>query len=85
MSVKFSEKDIIRKCIKERQWTQQDLAEAMGYSSQGSVGQMLSRPSMRVDTLVKVLDILGYDLIVKDRGEITKPTEWTVGGHSNDT
>ena len=61
-------KDIIRRCMKAKGVTQEELAKLMGYSSQSGVTGILNRhKSMRVSNLVYMLNILGYEIIVADK------------------
>lgn len=57
--------------------TQKALAEAMGLKSAQAVGNILYREnSVRVSSFVKMLDIMGYEVIV--RKKIGETEEWKV-------
>ena len=57
--------------------TQKELAEAMGLKSAQAVGNILYREnSVRVSSFVKMLDIMGYEVIV--RKKIGESDEWKV-------
>lgn len=55
--------------IKERSGiSQKKLAEKMGLNSQQAVYNMLNaKNGMRVDNFVKMMAVLGYDVIVRNR------------------
>lgn len=73
----MDDKDIIRAAIADRGTTQKEVAEKMGKENQQYIGNMLMRKtSMRVDNFVKVLNAMGYDVVVKPN--IGKGKEWTV-------
>lgn len=65
----MTEKEIVKEAMKVRGYTQAMLAEKLNYKAQGCVADRLSSrgASMKIDTLLKMLDVLGYDLIIKDR------------------
>lgn len=56
--------------------TQANLAAKMGYKTQSGVGNALSRENgMRVDVFVKMMNAMGYDVVVrrgKDEMTITE-------------
>lgn len=56
--------------------TQSTLADKMGYKTQSGVGNALSRENgMRVDVFVKMMNAMGYDVVVrrgKDEMTITE-------------
>ena len=74
----MNEKDIIKEALKSRNITQKMLAEQAGYKRQSSYTSLMSGKSMRVDNFVKLLDALGYDLIVKDRNGSNRENVWKV-------
>lgn len=65
----MNEKEIVKVIMKERKIGQIEMAKEMGYAGQGTVSRVLSgaTSTMTVATLTKMLDILGCDLVVKDR------------------
>ena len=56
---------LVKQIMKEQHVTQVDMAEQLGLS-QGSVATRLSK-DMRVSSLEQILDILGYDIVLKKR------------------
>jgi hypothetical protein len=46
--------------------TQMELANKLGYKTQSGVGNALSRENgMRVDVFVKMMNAMGYDVVVR--------------------
>lgn len=85
----MTEKELIRRGMKVRGVTQEELAKKYGYTTQSSVGNILNHhTSMRVDVMARFFDLLGYDIYVLDRetGEqlgritsrITKPKKYKI-------
>lgn len=75
--IKKNEKQIIRDAMAADGITQKELAEALGLVGQQSVGNMLSRKnSMRLDNFVKMLDAMGYAVVV--RKKLGESEEWKV-------
>lgn len=73
----MNEKEIIRAAMSEGGVTQKELAEALKLSGQQAVGNMLARKnSMRLDNFVKMLDAMGYAVVVKKK--IGASDEWKV-------
>ena len=70
-------KEIVKKAMSADSITQKELAEALGWSSQQSVGNMLARKnSMRLDNFVKMLNEMGYEVVVRKR--LGESEEWKV-------
>lgn len=64
----MNEKEILKVVMKMRKVTQEQLAKNMGYTGQGAIGRLLARGTgMRVDNLVRTLNELDCDLVVRDR------------------
>lgn len=69
--------EIIGKAMEKEKVTQKALAEAMGLKSAQAVGNILYREnSVRANSFVKMLDIMGYEVIV--RKKIGETEEWKV-------
>lgn len=70
-------KEIIDAARSADKITQKELADALGLVGQQSVGNMLSRKnSMRLDNFVKMLDAMGYAVVV--RKKLGESEEWRV-------
>ena len=73
----MNEKEIIRAAMAAGNITQKELAEELGMAGQQSIGNMLSRKnSMRLDNFVKMLNAMGYDVVVKKK--LGASEEWKV-------
>lgn len=59
--------EAVRCIMKTNGITQTDVAEKIGKSQNGVAMFLKSGTSMRIDNLLKLLDVCGYDLIVVDR------------------
>ena len=70
----MKDKDIVREAMKKTGFTQVDMQKALNLKSQSSISTYLKGDSMRVDTFVKLLNVMGYSVRVTN-GE----NEWTVG------
>lgn len=60
------ERSIMKHAQKKREVTQDVIAERMGIK-RNSLCQNMNRKRMSLDTFVKVLDSLDYDIVVTDR------------------
>lgn len=75
--IKKNEKQIIRDAMAADGITQKELADALGLVGQQSIGNMLTRKnSMRLDNFVKMLDAMGYSVVV--RKKLGESEEWKV-------
>jgi antitoxin component HigA of HigAB toxin-antitoxin module len=58
--------DAIRSVMSADGITQMELANKLGYKTQSGVGNALSRENgMRVDVFVKMMNAMGYDVVVR--------------------
>lgn len=66
--------EIIRTALKETGITQQRLADAMGYSNgQANVAKILARTDIHASTFVRLLDKLGYEVVIQPRTPGRRP------------
>ena len=73
----MNEKEIIKTAMAADGITQKELAEALEWGSQQAVGNMLTRKnSMRLDNFVKMLNAMGYDVVVRKKLGVSE--EWKV-------
>lgn len=75
----MNEREIIRAAMKSRSYTQAMLADNLGYKSQNGIAQRLRGKEMRIETFVKFLNALGYEVIVRDKNRSNKENSWIVG------
>ena len=78
----MTEKQVIREVLTLRGWSQQKLAEEAGFKSQSNINGLLNATSkgIRVDSLIKVLDAMGCEIVVKDKMGTKKEWVLTLAG-----
>lgn len=74
----MNEKEIVKEAMKTVGWSQETLAEKMGYKHQSAVSNRLTGKSMRVDTFVKFMSLMGYEVIVKSTSPNSNKNQWTI-------
>lgn len=58
--------EVVRAVMSADGITQMELANKLGYKTQSGVGNALSRENgMRMDVFVKMMNAMGYDVIVR--------------------
>lgn len=69
---------IIREVLDVRRWTQTQLAKECGYASQGSVSNKIGNDNAHfyVDTMLKMLNTMGCEVVVRDKMGTGK--EWVI-------
>ena len=68
ITMKKTARDIIREAVDAAPISQRKLADKMGVKSQQAVFNMLNaKNGMRVDNFVKMLDVLGYEVVVRNK------------------
>ena len=67
--------DVLRTAMRERNVRQTDLGARLGMQ-QASVSGNLNRTRMGLDVFIKMLDAMGYDVVVADRK--TNEAVWKV-------
>ena len=72
---KMDGNSIFRNAMYEHGMTQVKLAEKLGIT-QASMSGHLNRMRISLDAFTKILDVLGYDVVVTDRE--TGETKWAV-------
>lgn len=75
-----TEKGIIREAMKATGWNQAELAKQSGYNTQSAIGNRINennKSSMRVDTFVKLLGAMGYEVVVRSTSAGNK-NAWVV-------
>ena len=74
----MTEKDIVREIMKNKGISQKELAKLLGYKTQSGVAERLAGKSMRVDTFVSFLEVLGYKLVVVSNSPNKDKSKWVV-------
>lgn len=65
---KMNAADIVRKVLSDVGISQKKIASKIGLKTQqGFYNLLLAKQGMRIDNFVKVMDALGYDVVVKNR------------------
>lgn len=74
----MTEKEIVRQAMEIRGFTQTVIAEKLGFKKPSSISDKLGDRSgnLKVEWMVQMLDVLGYDVIVKDRN--TNGQTWKI-------
>lgn len=61
-------RELINHCLEQRKMSKTQLAKKAGYASPQNLTNKLARPSgMRIDSLVEIMNAMGYDVVIKDR------------------
>ncbi len=74
----MTEKEIIRKAMSVRGFNQTMLADKANLKRQSNVSEMLRSKNLRVDNLVRLLDAMGFDVVVKDRNGSNRENVWKI-------
>lgn len=70
--------EILGQAMSNEKVTQKAMAEAMGLKSPQAIGNILYREnSVRVNSFVKMLNLMGYEVVVRKTG-IGAREEWKV-------
>ena len=73
----MDDKMIIKNALTVRNYSQAFLAEKVGYAGQGGISRVLSsKNSMRLDTFVKLLNAMDFEVVV--RSKTKSGEEWKV-------
>lgn len=70
--MKTNTKEIIKSAMAHRGYTQNAVAKMAGWKNQSSLATAINRDNPSVETLFRVLDAMGYDVIVQDRSSSAK-------------
>ena len=58
--------EVVREAMKKDGMSQANLAQKCGYKTQSGVGNALQRENgMRVDVFIKMMNAMGYDVVVR--------------------
>ena len=79
----MTDKEAIRAIMKARGWSQQKLADEVGYKSQSNIRSLLDtrKNSMNVDKMVTLITALGCELVIRDKMGTKK--EWVIDMNSS--
>lgn len=77
----MTEKDVVRALMERQRMTHQEMAVRIGLSGANGVTNLLSERHgnrMRVDSLLRFLDALGYELVVRCKKDCDIAPEYVV-------
>ena len=65
----MTEKDVVRKGMAMRGWSQPKLAEVAGFKSQSNITGLLNnnKNGIRMDNLFKMFNAMGFEIVVRDK------------------
>ena len=70
--------EILKTAMENEKVTQKAMADAMGLKSPQAIGNIIYREnSVRVNSFVKMLNLMGYEVVVRKAG-IGEREEWKV-------
>ena len=72
-------KEVMTATVKSRGYTQTSFAKELGIT-QPSYNDRVNKGSMKVDNLIHMLDILGYEVIIKDKRNGSKAGVMVLNG-----
>lgn len=75
----MTEQEVAKNVMRVTRTTQADIAERMGLAGQSTVSMYLRGKSMRVDSLLTMLNACGYELVARDTNG--KYPEFVIGDH----
>lgn len=68
-------KALVKEIMKSKGYTQAILAEKAGMKRQSNVAEILRGQSLRVDNLLRLLDAMDCELVIRSKTKIAKPGE----------
>ena len=70
----MTEKDVVRKAMAMRKWSQPKLAVESGFKSQSNITGLLNnnQNGIRMDNLFRMLDAMGFEIVVRDSRDHSK-------------
>lgn len=65
--------EIIKNAMKENRITQTQLRDLMGLNNQSAVSVRINSPNPKIDTLIELLDAMGYELVIQPKKRGRRP------------
>lgn len=65
--------DAIKIAMKNQKTTQVQLAKRIGASSQSVIAQRLRMNNLSVDTVIEMLDAIGYEMVIQEKKRGRRP------------
>ena len=60
-------KDAVKEMLSESGLKQKHLAAMLGYKSQAAVGNIMSRPDITLNTMLRICDALDYTMVLQPK------------------
>lgn len=70
--------DVVKSVMKSRHFSNKALAEKLGYKNPSGVTNRLNSKNMGVDTLLKMCDVLGCEIVIKSK--LSDKQSWVLDG-----
>jgi hypothetical protein len=65
--------DILKKAMRDTHITQEQLRDRLGFANQSGVSMRINRENQSVNSLLEVLDELGYELVIQPKKRGRRP------------
>ena len=65
--------EAIKFAMKNQKTTQQQLADRIGASSQSVIAQRLRMDNLSVNTVLEMLDAIGYEMVIQEKKRGRRP------------
>lgn len=65
--------EALKQAMKTQKTTQTQLAERIGAKSQSVIAQRLRMDNLTVDTVLEMLDAIGYELVIQEKKRGRRP------------
>lgn len=80
----MTEKDVVRKVMALRKWSQPTLAKEAGFKSQSNITGLLNnnQNGIRMDNLFRMLNAMGCEIVVRDK--MGSDAEWVIDMEKQD-
>ena len=70
--MKTNIKTVLKSVISSRGYNQAAVAKKAGWSNQSSLSTAITRENPSIETVMRILDALEYDLIIQDRNSASR-------------
>ena len=70
--MKTNIKEVLKGLIATRGYNQTAVAKKAGWSNQSSLSTAITRENPSMETVIRILDALEYDLVIQDRNSASK-------------
>lgn len=70
--MKTNIKELIKVVMASRNHTQTAVAKKAGWANQSSLSTAINRDNPSMETVIRILDALEYDLVIQDRNSSNK-------------